>query len=177
LNINFLSLWLAAGFTIVSTVSGQTTPNFNGAWEFVAVERNGNRITPSTPGNTLGKETHILIYKEPTLKIKMLMESGTGLTTLELLYTIDGKAGPVGEIQRPDGTHDPVDGSAHWEGDRLIYEQGVHDSSKGTVFHIIRSLKLEKDGMSMMADEVVWREPGGAKSTSRRFWEKKPHAP
>jgi hypothetical protein len=177
MNIYLLSLSLVAGFTIVSTVSGQTRPNFNGTWEFDAVERNGNRISRSTPGNTLGKETHILEYKDATLRIKMLMEGGSGLTTLELHYITDGRVGPVGEIQRPNGTHDPVDGSAHWEGDRLIYEQGVHDSSKGTVFHIIRSLKLEKDGMSMMADEVIWRDPGGAKSTSKRFWQRKTHTP
>ena len=115
--------------------------------DFVAVERNGIRITHSTPGNTLGKETHILAYQEPTLKIRMHMESGA---TVELLYTIGGKTGPVGVIQRANGTHDTVDGSARWEGDRLIYEQGVHDTSKGTVFRLVRSLKLAKDGMSMM---------------------------
>jgi hypothetical protein len=168
---------LAAATWIVSAVSAQTRPNFNGAWEFVAVERDGLRLTFSTPGNKLQKETHIFTLQDAKLKIKMLLENPAGLTTLELQYTTDGKVGPVGVIQRAAGREDKVDGSAHWEGDRLIYEQGVHNSANGTVFHIIRSLKLQGNGTSMMADEVHWLEPGGAKATSKVFWEKKTNAP
>jgi hypothetical protein len=70
-----------------------------------------------------------------------------------------------------------VDGSAHWEGDRLIYEQLVHDTAKGTIFHVIWSLKLEKNGTSMVADQVNWLEPRGSKYISKWFWRQKPHAP
>jgi hypothetical protein len=162
---------------MLPAVSGQTRPNFTGAWEFVGVEREGKRITVSTPGNTLNKETHIFTHQEPKLKIKMLLRSSARLTTLELQYTTDGKTGPVGLIKRASGIEDTVDGSAHWEGNRLIYEQRVHDSAKGTVFHVVRSLKLEKNGTWMVADQVNWREPGGSKTTSQWFWEKKPTAP
>src|SRR5262245_925614 len=141
---------VGTGFFIGSTVSGQTKPNFTGSWEYVARENGGNRV------NAVNKETHIFVHQEQKLKIRMLLETSSGPATSEIQYTTDGKAGEVGYIQRANGARDKVDGSAHWEGDRLIYEQRVHDSAKGTIFHIIRSLKLEKDGMSMMADEVFW---------------------
>jgi hypothetical protein len=162
---------------MLGAVYGQTRPNFTGAWEFVGVEQEGRRITFSTPDNRLEKNTLIFAHQEPKLKIKMLLQSSSGLTTLELQYTTDGKTGPVGVIRRASGREDTVDGSAHWEGDRLIYEQGVHETARGTVFHVVRSLKLEKNGTSMVADQVNWREPGGAKFTSKWFWEKKPQAP
>jgi hypothetical protein len=124
----------------------------------------------------MNRETHIFAHQDRKLKIKMLLQSSSGLTTLELQYTTDGKAGPVGVIRRASGVEDLVDGSAHWDGDRLIYEQGVHDAAKGTTFHIIRSLKLEKNETSMKADQVQWLEPGGAKRTQKWFWEKKADA-
>jgi hypothetical protein len=176
LNFKRLSSWLAVGSLILGSVCGQTRPNFTGAWEFVGVEKEGRRITFSTPGNTLTKETHIFAHQEPNLKIKMLLEHSSGLTTLELQFTTDGKRGPVG-VRRASGVENTVDGSAHWEGDRLVYEQGVHDAAKGTVLHIIRSLRLEKRGTLMVADQVNWLEPGGPKYISKWFWEKKPQAP
>jgi hypothetical protein len=177
LNIKRLSSWLATGSWMLSSVCGQIRPNFTGTWEFVAVEREGRRITFSSPGNPLTKETHIFAHQEPNLKIKMLLEHSSGLTTEEVQYTTDGKRGPVGVIRRASGVENTVDGSAHWEGDRLVYEQEVHDAAKGTVFHVIRSLKLEKNGTLMVADQVNWLEPGGSKYISKWFWEKKSKAP
>jgi len=127
----------------------------------VGLERGGRRITFSTPGNTLNKETHIFAHQEPRLKIKMLLDRTAGPTTLDLQYTTDGKTRPVGVVKRASGVENTVDGSARWDGNKLIYEQGVHDAAKGTVFHVIRSLKLEKNGTSMVADEGHWLEPGG----------------
>ncbi|HEY2018473.1 MAG TPA: hypothetical protein VGH38_33435 [Bryobacteraceae bacterium] len=177
MNIKRLSLSLFTSSWMLGAVYGQIRPNFTGAWEFVCVERDGMRITFSTPGNTLNKETQIFAHQEPNLKIKMLLQSPSGLTTLDLQYTTDGKTRPVGVIKRASGVEDTVDGSARWEGDRLIYEQGVHDSVKEKVFHVVRSLKLEKNGTSLVADQVTWLEPGGSKSTAKWFWEKKQNVP
>jgi hypothetical protein len=98
---------------MLNAAYGQTRPNFSGTWEFVGLERGGRRITFSTPGNTLNKETHIFAHQEPRLKIKMLLDRTAGPTILDLQYTTDGKTRPVGVVRRASGVENTVD-------DRLV---------------------------------------------------------
>jgi hypothetical protein len=165
--IGLLALAGLAGF-------GQAKPDFSGTWELSTVVRDG-RIFRA--GENF-KETQIWTHKEPRLAIKMMVwDSNSGYVTLELSFATDGKPGPVGYRLHPDGSKTQVNGSAHWEGDRLVVEHELLNPAKGAVRKIIRTCGLEGNGQKLVADQIYWMEGSERRLDAKWTWEKKSGTP
>jgi hypothetical protein len=153
---------------------GQGKPNFSGTWELTEVDRDGARFRA---GKSF-KETQIWVHQEPKLAIKMIVWDETlGYRTLELNYNTNGTKGTVGYRSRPDGTKDPVLGSAHWEGNRLVYEQEHPNARAGEMRRIIRTCTLEADGPKLVAEQVQWMVGTVESTEAKWYWAKKSGTP
>jgi hypothetical protein len=166
---------LIAGAVLFAMAAfGQDKPDFTGTWELTMIERGGRKI----PAGTNFKETQIWVYQEPKLSIKIITWDETlGYRTVELTYTTNGEPGIVGYRIGPDGTKNPVNGSARWDGQRLIYEQ-VHSNPKtGAPRRIIRTCTLDRNGPKIVAHTVDWMTGSDVRSESTWTWEKKTRTP
>lgn len=156
------------------TALAQQKPNFTGTWELTKVERDGSTFQA---GKHL-KETQIWMHEEPQLTIKVMSwDENLGYLTFELSYTTDGKAGPVGYLTRPDGTKKPINGSAHWEGNRLVYEQVYTDPPNGHPSRLIRTCTFDPNGPKIVSDEVYWLAGNDRRTEAKWTWEKKTGTP
>lgn len=153
---------------------GQNKPDFTGTWELTTIDRGGTLI----PAGKTFKETQIWVHQEPKLSIKIITWDGAlGYRTVELTYTTNGQTGMVGYLIEADGTKNPVNGSARWDGQRLIYEQ-VHSNTKtGHPRRIVRSCALVGNGSKIVADAVHWMTGSDVRSESIWTWEKKTRTP
>jgi len=153
---------------------GQDKPNFTGTWELTAIDRGGARILA---GKTF-KETQIWVHQEPKLNIKIITWDGAlGYRTVELAYTTNGQTGMVGYLIEADGTKNPVNGSARWDGQRLVYEQ-VHSNQKtGRPRRIVRTCTLDRNGPKIVARAVHWMTGSDIPNESTWTWEKKTLTP
>jgi hypothetical protein len=165
---------LAVAALMGPMVFGQGKPNFTGTWELTEIDRYGMKLVA---GKTI-KETQIWVHQEPKLTIKMMVWADEfGYRNLELTYNTNGTKGAVGYRSRPDGTKDEVLGSAHWEGNRLVYEQEFPNAKTGQLRRIIRTCTLETDGPKLVAEQVQWMA-GTVESTEAKWtWTKKSSAP
>lgn len=153
---------------------GQGKPNFTGTWELTEIDRDGMKVR----AGTTFKETQIWVHQEPKLTIKMMISDEKGeYRTVDLTYNTNGTKGTVGYKSRPDGTKDPVLGSAHWEGNRLVYEQEHPKAKAGEPRRIIRTCTIEADGPRLLADEVLWMAGMDQSIEDKRYWAKKSGTP
>ena len=159
-------------FAAAMAFAGQMKPDFTGSWEFTGIEENGQRFPPRSGF----KETQVWAQRESNLNIKMTIFSN-GYYSLDLAYVIGGKRGPVGSGVSGAGRKDPVNGSAYWEGDRLVYEQEHPNAEKGAIKRIVRSVHLEKDGTEMVADQTYWVAGSDKKLEQKCYWQKKRDLP
>jgi hypothetical protein len=151
---------------------GQQKPNFTGTWELSKIDRDGNTITPGTRF----KETQVWVHRDQKLTITMRGWDDTrGYWTVELSYTIDGKAGPVGYATGRDGKKSPISGSARWEGNRLVYEQD-HDTGHSPS-RIIRSCTFDPNGPKIVSDSLTWLAGKEQPYRDKWTWEKKNDTP
>jgi hypothetical protein len=173
-HINFAAATLL-GVAAFGPAFGEDKPNFSGAWELVTIERYGQTVAA---GRNF-KETFIWTHHEPKIIIKMILwDSSIGSRTSEITYTTDGKPGNIGFLRESDGTKSPINGSAHWEGNRLIYEQEFPTRLQGGVPRkIVRTCTLEANGTKLVHKEVFWL-PGSEESHEATWtWEKKTGTP
>jgi hypothetical protein len=155
-------------------VFGQQKPDFSGTWELTTVERGGKRIQAGTNF----KETQIWVHHEPTLTIKMMVwDTQSGYLTVELTFKTNGETGVVGYLVRPDGTKTPVNGSARWDGQRLVYEQVHTNPAKHEPRRIICTCTLDPNGQKIVTDEVYWIAGSDQRLEARWTWERKTRAP
>jgi hypothetical protein len=160
--------WLALPLLLSFAAFAQKKPNLTGTWELTAVERDGKRLTSV-------KETQIFTHNEAKLTIKMLLVDP--FRTEEVAITIGGAEGPIGYLTGANGTKEPVNGSARWDGDKLIFEQKFPNAKPGSPLRIIRSIHLEKNGMEMVADQVYWLVSQPTKREAKWYWAKKLDTP
>jgi hypothetical protein len=152
--------------------AGQNRPNLTGTWELTSVERDGQTFSPA---KTNSGETHVIVHREPKLTFNMtLRRKGSANRTVELAYTTDGVAGQVGYKIGADGARTPINGSAHWEGQTMVYEQQFPNAKQNQLSRIIRYLQLEKGGTRLSARNVYWLEGRQEKLEAKWTWEKKP---
>jgi hypothetical protein len=169
LRIRLLSA-LAAAALAGWAASGQGKPNYSGTWELTTIERSGMKITA---GKTY-KETQVWVHEEPKLNLKiMVWEEKSGYRTLDLTYTTNGATGLVGYLARPDGTKAAVNGSARWDGNRLVYEEEIPTATKGAPRRIIRTCTLEEKGQKMIFHQVYWMAGENASREEQWLYEKK----
>ena len=117
------------------------------------------------------------MHREPGIHIKMMVMPQQGTYWgLELEYVTDGKKRLVGYKTLQDGKQQPVYGSAHWDGDRLVYEQ-EHPSAKNSASRIIRSLRITNNGDEMIGDQDYWIVGSEKKREEVWHWEKKHDLP
>jgi hypothetical protein len=159
---------------IGAAACAQDKPNLSGAWELISVERDGRTF----PLGSSFKETFVWNHQEPKLAIKMLMWHESRFSTLEFSYTTDGKFGLVGYRPKPDGTREPaVNGSAHWEGNQLVYEQIHIHPNEGSPRRIIRTCNLVDNGTRIVTHEVYWLQGSDERHEGSWTWKKKTDAP
>jgi hypothetical protein len=167
-------IWLNVVALVGLAAWGQEKPNFTGSWELAAIERDGLLFGLAN----LSRRPKSGCIKKPKLMIKMISWDQTlGTQTLELSYTTDGKAGIVGYRIDADRTKAPVNGSAHWEGNRLVYEQEHVNAQKGTPRRIIRTCTLDASGSKFVTNEVYWMAGGDRRLKAKWTWEKKNGTP
>jgi hypothetical protein len=169
------SLLLLVGAALIGVAAyGQGKPNYSGTWELTRIERNGMKI----PAGKTFKETQIWTHREPKLNIKiMTWEETLGYRTLNLTYDVNGNAGFVGYLVHADGTKEPVNGSAHWDGNRLVYEQEFPNASKGGLSHIIRTSTLTDKGQTLVLQQVDRMAGENQKHEALWFYDKKSGTP
>ena len=161
---------IAGAVLFVVAAFGQDKPDFTGTWELTMIERDGRKI----PAGTNFKETQIWVHQEPKLSIKILTWDATlGYRTVELAYTTNGETGMVGYLIAPDGTKNPVKGSARWDGQRLIYEQVHSNPEKLGPRRIIRTCTLDRNGPKIVAHSIHCMTGSEERSESTWTWEKK----
>jgi hypothetical protein len=123
--------------------------------------------------NFRGKETQIWVHQEPKLNMRIMRwEQILGYLTSELTFIISGQARTVGHLNSFNGVN-PVSGSAHWDGNHLVYEQNISNPEKGYPRRIIRTCALKGDGSKVVVQEVVWLAGEDHSRTSTRYWEKR----
>jgi len=165
---------LAVAALIGVAAFGQGKPNFTGTWELTEIDRYGMKL----PAGKTFKETQIWVHQEPKLTIKMMVWANEfGYRNLELTYNTNGTKGAVGYRSGPDGTKDQVLGSAHWEGNRLVYEQEFPNAKTGQLRRIIRTCTIEADGPKLVAEEVYWMAGTDQSMAEKWTWAKKSGTP
>jgi hypothetical protein len=107
----------------------------------------------------------------------MMISDEKGFRTVELTYNTNGKKGTVGYLTHSDGTKDPVLGSAHWEGNRLVYEQEHPNAKDGAPRRIIRTCTIEADGPKLVAEQVYWMVGMDQSIEAKWIWAKKSGTP
>jgi hypothetical protein len=149
--------WLPYAVLLVAgmaAASADDKPNFTGVWELTSIERDGATI-PAGGGNAFG-ETQVWQLEGPKLTIKMTSRRQNTSTVTELAYSIGGEAGVVGHRVRADKSNPPINGSAHWEGTKLVYEQEMVNPSPNGVRRIIRTCALDGSARKLACDMAYW---------------------
>jgi|ERR1051326_5568327 hypothetical protein len=170
--------WLPAVtgfFAFAAGAFGQGRPNYSGTWELTRIERSDGMKIPA--GRTF-KETQIWVHQEPKLNIKiMTWEDKLGYRTVDVTYDTNGKAGLVGYLMRPDGGKEPVNGSARWNGNRLVHEQETPNNEKGATRRMISTAALTDNGQRLLVQQVYWLVGESEKREAQWFYEKKSGTP
>jgi hypothetical protein len=167
--------WPVAAALAAGLITGQPKPNYSGAWELTRIERSdGMKLTA---GKTF-KETQIWTHREPKLNLRiMVWEKDLGYRTVDLAYDTAGAAGLVGYLVHADGTKEPVNGSAHWDGNQVVYDEEIPNAKVGAPRRIIRTCILEDNGRSMIMRQVYWIAGENTKREAQWFYEKKRDTP
>jgi hypothetical protein len=169
--------WLP--FAILAAVTGMAAPagdkpNLTGVWELTTVERDG--MTLPAGDNTFG-ETQVWSHDGPKLTIKMTTRSQGKSSVTQLSYTLDGKIGVVGYRVRADKGNPPINGSAHWDGDRLVYEQEFVDPAPTGIRRIVRTCSLGERAQWLTCEQLLWMAGSDERREAKWKFEKAQERP